>query len=322
MEVIIPKHNIGFDATLLTAIMGCARRSDFRFNLDLQPITGKPTGIERGSIAHHYLEAFYKAIVKGCKRDEASQLGLKHASLYIKGCPYCIASQPCPFKHPEGEFLGVKNTKEESVTKANKELGLKKSIGWAQVLKTIQEYIDFTQNDSWIPLEVECVKGKVIYEDDDIRVLWKAKYDLIVDTIDGFIPVDHKLMSFDYPMSDLNNQFMGQTLLLNAKYMVVDKIGLQTTYKPSEKFTRDKKYYTKNQLTEFVTEIVPYWAKMLVMYAESGYFPPNHAHCEGKFGMCEFYDVCKEDKEARESKLRVLFQKGRKWDISADDLGE
>jgi hypothetical protein len=298
--------------------MGCARRSDFRFNLDLQLITGKPTGIERGSIAHHYLEAFYKALTKGCKRDEANQLGLKHASLFIKGCPFCIVSQKCPFNHPEGEFLGVKNTPEES-QKASKTTGDKKIIGWAEVIKTVQDYIEFTINDSWIPLEVECVKGKVIYEDDDIRILWKAKYDLIVDTEDGILSVDHKMMSFNYAMSDLNNQFMGQTLLLNSPYIVINEIGLQSTYAPKDKFKREKKYYTKNQLTEFATEIVPYWAKMLVMYAESGYFPPNYAHCEGRFGLCDFYEVCREDKMARESKLRMLFVKGRKWDISSEE---
>lgn len=318
MEVLIPKHNVIVDATTFSSFQGCARRGDFRMNLDLQPITGKPTGMERGSITHHYLEAFYKALIKGEDRNTANQLGLKHASLYIKGCPYCVASQPCPFKHPEGEFLGVKNTPEDSV-KADKKNGIKAAIGWAEVIKTVQEYIEFTINDTWIPLEVECVKGKVIYEDDDIRILWKAKYDLIVDTEDGILSVDHKTMSFHYEMSDLNNQFMGQTLLLNSPYIIINEVGLQSSFKPIDKFKRTKHYYTKNQLTEFTTEIVPYWTKMLVMYAESGYYPPNFSHCEGKFGLCEFHDVCKEDKMARESKLRMMFYKGRKWDISNEE---
>jgi hypothetical protein len=48
------------------------------------------------------------------------------------------------------------------------------------------------RNDYWVPLEVEVVKARILYEDEEIRILWKAKLDVIFDTNQGIYPCDHK----------------------------------------------------------------------------------------------------------------------------------
>jgi len=299
------------DATVFSSVISCARLADYRFNQDLQEISGKSNALECGSIMHHFLEDYYKGIKNRLNKQDAIQNGLKRASLYIKGCPHCVGNNQQLCGHKTREWLGVKNTPEESQTKPHR------LTGWSWVLKTALEYCDFYKNDSWIPIEVEHVKGEVIYEDDSIKILWKAKYDLILDTHNGLYPVDHKTMSMDRgAIGVLDNQFMGQAYLLKGRSMMVNKIGFQTSFKAEEKFSRSVINYTFDQLTEWSQEIVPFWAKMMVFYSKNGIWPANFRNCEGKFGRCSFYDICSVDRSIRKNEINMKFFKGDKWDIS------
>jgi len=58
---------------------------------------------------------------------------------------------------------------------------------------------------------------------------------------------------------------------------------------------------------------------MLIMFHESGYFPPNFSGCDNKYGLCEYLPVCKIDRNMRELVLRNEFKKGEIWDISSRD---
>lgn len=314
MEILLPKKNIALDATLFTTIQSCARLADFRFNNNLVSIDGKSNALECGSLVHAILEKFNKEIKGNTPRSKAILLAMEDGMLYIRGCPTCIQfpDEPASKKdchHPKGEYQGMQNTPEESEAKP-------KRIGWSWVLETMTQYFDHYKNDSWVPIEVEHVKGSIIYEDDEIRILWKAKYDLIVDTLQGIFPNDHKTMSQDRDTSDMNNQFMGQAVLLKVRNVIINKIGFQTSLKPAEKFKRVLMSYSLDRLTEWSQEIVPFWAKLMLAYHESGIWPPNFTHCENKFGHCQFIDVCNNDRGMREETIRMKFMKGKPWDIS------
>src|SRR6185295_1108518 len=194
------KSNIIMDATLLTSLMSCPRLTDFRFNHNFTSIDGKSNSLECGSIVHTFMEYYYVSLIKGIKRSDAIGYGMAAAETYISGCKYCTDFTPhlCPACNEEtkpycvecnrigqiikpicghkiNEFPGVKNTPKEPDKSNPRE---KYKTGWAWVLETCQQYVDFYQNDHWIPLFVETVKGEVLYEDDEIRILWKAKLDL------------------------------------------------------------------------------------------------------------------------------------------------
>lgn len=308
------KKNVILDATLLTSLMNCGRFVDMRFNHQLVQIGGKSNSLECGSIVHKVLEVTYRNIIHGVKRSDAIQNGLAAGEMYIKGCPFCTDFVPSDeltkpkCNHPINEYPGVKNTPAESDTKSFK-------TGWKFVLATCEEYFDFYQNDYWTPLEVEVVKRKILYEDDEIRVMWKAKLDWTADTNQGIFPIDHKTMKQRRDTLDLNNQFMGQCIVMGTRNMFINKIGFQTSLKPNEKFTRNVISYTADRLIEFQSEIVPYWAYNLIQYSESGYWPPNFSNCEGKFGNCVFTDVCRADRGMRNEELKMNFVIGAKWDI-------
>lgn len=316
-ETIGGKKNVILDATVLTTIMNCPRLADFRFNHNLVAIGGKSNSLECGSIVHVFLEYFNRAVINGVKREQAVGFGMAAAEMYIKGCSQCtdFVSSPEQLKpacgHKANEFPGVRNTPKETE-------GYK--IGWHWVLDTCQQYSDFYRNDHWIPLEVETVKGEVLYEDDEIRILWKAKLDLTVDTNQGIYPVDHKTMKQRRNTNSMNNQFMGQCIIMRTNNVFIDKVGFQTTLKPEEKFVRPPVSYTRERLMEWQSETLPYYAKLLLMYAETGHFPPNFTNCEGKYGDCAYYkNVCSDNPDNREAALKLHFMVGPVWNPTNDD---
>jgi hypothetical protein len=310
------KKNIILDATIFSTVMSCARLADFRFNHNLVSINGKANSLECGSIVHVFLEYFNRNIINGMKRDQAFGFGIAAAEMYIRGCPICtdfIPTHDSPKPecgHKPNEFPGVRNTPKDSADY---------KIGWQYVLDTCDQYHQFYRGDHWVPLEVEVVKGEVLYEDDEIRILWKAKLDLVCDTNQGIFPVDHKTMKQRRDTISLNNQFIGQCLIQKTRNVFIDKIGFQTTLKPIEKFTRPPVSYTAERLLEWQGETLPYYAKLLLMYAETGHFPPNYTHCESKYGNCQFVSVCESNPNMREEEIKRLFVVGPAWNPSADD---
>jgi len=261
--------------------MSCARLTDFRFNYNFVSIHGKSPSLEMGSIVHIVLENYYKAIINGVSRGNAISFGM------TKGEEYSC--------NPDE----VRNTTPEDIQ---------------LVFDTMQQYFDYYKSDFWIPLEIEKVKKETIYQDDEIRIGWKAKYDAIMDTNQGIYPVDHKTMKQRRDTLSLNNQFMGQCILLGTKQIIINKVGFQTSLKPHEKFTRPVISYNSDRLAEWQSEILPYWAKFMLLWEESGYWPPNFTHCENKYGACPFKDVCEAPPNLREDEIRRLFIIGEPWD--------
>jgi len=334
------KKNIILDATLMTGLMTCGRFAELRYDKSLVQISGKSNSLECGSIMHKIFETFYAGMIRGHKRTDALANAMTAGETYIRGCQYCTDFEPthgddtnvtigqealfhegehrctdkCILKpqcgHPPNEYPGVRNTPAESQTKPNR-------VGWKHVLQTAEEYFDFYKNDFWVPLFVETVKRKVVYEDDEIRVMWKAKLDAAFDTNQGIFPVDHKTMQQRKDSLPLNNQFKGQCLVMETHRMFVNKVGFQTSLKPEEKFTRVPISYSTDALLEFQSEIIPMAAYNILQYSESGYWPPtgHGINCEGKFGNCVFHEVCSSDRNMREETLRNNFVIGPKWDV-------
>jgi hypothetical protein len=282
MDIIpTPKKNIILDATMLSTIMSCGRLADFRFNHHFQAVDGKSSSIEMGSIVHTYLENYYKAIITGRTRQDA------HGDAFVLASVYSQSDE-------------VNNTSDDDK---------------ALALNTCELYHEQYKNDSWIPLEVEVVKQEVLYTDDEIRIMWKAKLDTIFDTPAGIIPVDHKTMKQRRDSTTLNNQFIGQCILMKTRLMFINKIGFQKSLKPNDRFTRVAMNFTSDVLMEWQSEILPHWAYQYLSWHESGYWAPNYTHCENKYGFCQFKSICEADRNMRESLIGMNFIVGEPWSI-------
>lgn len=279
-EILIPKKNVILDSQILSTLMSCGRLTDFRFNLHLQSLGGKSVSLEMGSIVHKFLETYYQSIINGIKKTDAVGFAETAARAYILS--------------PE-----VQNSSNDD-------------RAWA--LETCAQYLDYYKNDYWTPLEVEVTKGKVLYEDDEVRIMWKAKFDLISDTNQGIFPIDHKTMKQRRDTLTLNNQFKGQCILAGTRTMFVNKIGFQKSLKPDERFLRVMVNYTADSLIEWQSQILPYWVKVMLSYQEGEFWPPNYTHCENKYGFCQFKDVCEADRNVREEILGQNFVVGEPWD--------
>lgn len=305
--------NIILDATTLTTLQACPRKCDYRFNHLLVNQNGKSNSLECGSLVHVILEYYNKALMAGANRNEALKEGFLQADYYIHGCADCIShindNYPECKKHKDNDFVGMVNTPEEST---------KNEIGSSFVIQTMHEYFDYYRNDSFPVLGVEETRGMIIYEDDDLRVLWKAKFDLVVDTDHGYMSIDHKTMKQRRETQSLDNQFMGQCILLGTRSVMIDKIGFQKSLKQDEKFQRVIINYTHSRLDEWRHEIVPYYARMYAAYQETGYWPPNYTQCESKYGCCDFKQICESDSSMRELVMNTSYSKGKVWDVNND----
>jgi hypothetical protein len=315
VEIMVKKRQekLIFDATVFSTLMGCARLVDLRHNHNFAPSGGKSNSLEAGSLTHKILEVYYKLMIAGLKREQAIGHAMIAGQLYISGCPHCadgLNQQPA-CKHQPKEYPGLVNTPEHNE---------KYKVGWRWVLKTCEQYFDFYKNDAWIPLAAEAVKGEVLYEDDEISVLWKSKLDLIVDTNqDGIMSIDHKTFKQRRDKNSLSNQFIGQCLLLKTRKVLVNKIGFQTSLDVKERFTREVVNYSADRLLEWQTEILPYYAYMYVQHVESGFWPPNFTHCMTIYGPCEFVPVCEANRNMREEVLRNDYVIVPAWDIQPEE---
>ena len=332
MDILTPtnKINIVIDATMLSNIMKCGRYTELKHELSLQPLKGKSNSLEIGSIIHKFLEVYYGSQMKGIGRSQAIGFGMAAAELYIQGCPNCTNFEPTHDLNPEidrndGGLLHVCN--EHCITKPscghpiNEYPGLHNTpaesegytTGWKFALQTCDEYAKFWQSDFWVTLDVETVRSKILYEDDEIRILFKSKLDWIVDTNNGIFPADHKTMKQNKDTLSINNQFMGQCLQLNTRNVFINKVGLQKTLKPEDKFKRVSVSYSAARLLEWQSYVLPYWVKQLVAYSNQGHFPPNFMSCDGKYGKCEFYEVCESDPDMRNEVIKMNFYRGLEW---------
>jgi len=216
----------------------------------------------------------------------------------------CVLKPTC--KHEIDEYPGVTNTPEMNSGFV---------VGWRFALETCEKYFDFYKNDAFIPLACEQVKGEVLYEDDEIRVLWKAKFDLIIDTNQiGIVSMDHKTFKQRRDKSTLSNQFLGQCMLLKSRNVIVNKIGLQTSLKIDERLTREVISFSADRLIEWQSEILPYYAYKYIQFSESEYWPPDYTHCDTMFGPCMFKQVCEADRGMREEVLRNNYTVAPVWD--------
>ncbi len=301
------------DATTLTKLQICDEYFNLSTNLNLIPLSGKGKGLELGSMMHEMLATFYRLQRDGKSYDERTSSAVITGQTFITGCEICIAHVsslkeqvilPKCTVHTDHPFTGLETA---SIEEAH------------DCILNFHQYCERWKNDSWTTINVEHVKGKVIYEDDELSLLWKAKIDWEVDNLEGFFSVDHKTMSRREDTLSLNNQFIGQSIVTEQTKVFINKIGTQKSLKPEEKFERVAINYTKERIAEWINECAQ-WAYELIALQESGVFKHRFTSCDRKYGHCLFKKVCSGQPTDRERLIMEQFKVNDKvWDVTNED---
>ena len=294
-------NRVIMDSQILTTLQICEEFLNLRFNYNFVPISGPGRAIEMGAMMHHILEIYYSVQRNGKSKSIAFEEGMKIGQLYIVGCESC-RNKTC--KDHKDSFLGLQAT---TVEEAH------------HVLDTFNQYHHFWHNDSWTTINTEIVKGEVIYEDDELSLLWKAKIDWEIDNLEGIFSTDHKTASRREETLSLNNQFIGQCVLTKQNKMFINKIGYQKTLKPEEKFERVAICYSKERILEWKAETASY-AYDLVALHQSNSYRHKFTSCQRRYGPCIFRKVCEGQPNDRERLLREQFKVAEQiWDPNNDD---
>jgi hypothetical protein len=181
----------------------------------------------------------------------------------------------------------------------------------------MEQYFKRWEGNSWMPIASERVRGVVIYEDSEIRVLWKAKIDAEVDTFQiGVAVVDYKTMKQNRTTLSLNNQFRGQCLVTGTRTVFIDKIGWQQTLKPEEKFIRQPMSYSAEILAEQI-QTIGYYGKVLAQLKEQNYYPQRFTLCD-KWNGCIYRGVCEANPSDRQRVINEHFMVGESWDPGSE----
>ena len=210
------------DSQKLNSIQACMLKFKYAF-LDNHEPDKVPEAFEKGGLMHDGLEFYYKARQVKYKWDENH---ITHADVVSNA-----------IDHMRKKALDM-NTDVEDLE---------------DIIRVFQEYCTHTHDDGWNDIiSIEKIASKVIYEDVDQVLMYEGKIDLIIGLkmsgLSVATPIDHKTYSRRYPISDMNNQFLGYCWLLDSNYIMINRIGFQTTLKPQEKFLESYYIILKTEL--------------------------------------------------------------------------
>lgn len=187
-----------------------------------------------------------------------------------------------------------------------------------EVSLTLVSYAEFYRFEKWEIIEIERPFRLVIYEDEELRIILQGRIDLMVDTGQVIIPVDHKSESRKSEAIALSNQFMAYTYAAKANNIIINKIGFQKSLAASEKYYRTMLSYDDDNLDEWREELI-FKTRELLGYAEVNWFPHRYSSCQDKYGKCMFHDVCHTHRAAREVRLNGMFEVSEPWDPFKDN---
>lgn len=139
-----------------------------------------------------------------------------------------------------------------------------------------------------------------------VKIIWTGKIDLVVSMNNSTYGMDHKTTSIMGPSFfrefDLSSQFVGYTWalreLLNLTSaqlpgFIINAIAVRKPTRTGEKltFSRYTTFITDEQVLEWKKDVLEHLSTFLSFLLNS-YFPKATKWCVGKYGECEFFNVC------------------------------
>lgn len=279
------KIEISLDATMLDTFLSCPAKFNYRFNMNKTTLE-KAAPLDRGSLIHIGKEEYYLALKDSIPFSEA----LERAVL--------------KFNHSTVES----DLEPADVTYLRKVL-IENLTYWKQT--------DLNREI----LEVEQSFAYELFTDELIRITMIGKIDLLFrDRKLGIVPQDTKTYQRDYPVYRRKNQFCNYAYATNSNYLIVDRVGLQTSLPPEKKHKQNVLSYDPIFLEQWKENVVR-WCYSYLDCASNNSWPMNDTNCD-KFGrLCEYDPICDSSGvEAKVYKLNTDFRTTSPWDV-AKSLG-
>lgn len=276
------KRNILFSPSSLDAAEDCMRKLKFS-HVENKSAFEKAAALERGSMMHRMLEVHYTG------KKEKKEYGAVIQAAVQAGREYAINSSI--------------------------EIELSE-----RVIDTYMKYADYYRSERFEILEVEKAVIFPAYEDEEIRIFFQLKTDLVVriDGVENPIPWDHKSVEKKGHFGRLSNQFAMTALAWGSSIVVVNEVGMQKTKAPHEKFKKHHLSYPKPWLDDWLMWTI-HKIKEIDFRMQAGVYPPNFRSCF----YCTFRTVCESTPDNRQNKLDTLFAERERFDLfPAEEIEE
>jgi hypothetical protein len=276
------KLNIVMDMSMYDMFLLCPYRYRNRYKLNLTS-PQRSDALDRGTLVHYACETYYQNLKNGIKYQDAVDAAL----LKMKSA-FVLESDLEPHES-------------------------------SQLLDTMEQYFDYWRvaDQQFEILGVEEPFMYLLYEDDDMRIYLAGKIDLrIRDNKYENAPYDHKSFSRSGPVNSLSNQFKNYCAVTNSNFLFVNRIGLQKTLKPHEKFLRVPVTYDHLIIEAWKKNVIKNIMNYIQCAAED-YWPTNETSCDKFNRRCEYYEVCESSgEESKKFKLLTNFIKVEPWDVT------
>ena len=277
--------DICLDATMLDTFVSCPAKFNMRFNMN-KTSKEKAPPLDRGDLAHKGLEPYYKELQKGTDFNNALEAAVNGFNL-----------------------ASIDSDLEPSEV--------------TTVRKAMIENLTYWKNED-TSLEILAVEESFAYElfvDDKIRITMMGKIDLLYnDRKLGIIPLDHKTYQVTRPLHRKTNQFCNYTYATGRDYLMVNRIGLQTSLPLEKKHKRIPLSYDSLFLEQWKQNTIK-WCYLYALSAADNSWPMNDTSCDKYNRLCEYYPICDSSGiEAKLYKLNVDFKTSERWDV-AKSLG-
>lgn len=277
------KVNIVFDMTKYDLFQLCEARYNFRHNLNIGK-PGKDMRLDRGSLIHVGCEVYFQALKEHKHYDDAVHMALSKIREY-----------------------GVIST------------SLDNDI-INRVIDVMEEYFDYWRvaDQGYEIVAVENPFMYLLYEDDSVRIYLAGKIDLVTSDNQYInLPTDHKSYERSYELGRMVNQFKCYCLVTGSNYLVVDRIGLQKTLKPHEKFTRPKLTYDPIYLEEWKQNVIKVLLNRYLHCVAHNEWTMNETSCDKFNRKCEYYDICDASGlPAKNYKINSEYVVSEPWDVT------
>lgn len=277
--------DICLDATMLDTYVVCPAKFNYRFNMQKTTPT-KPPPLDRGGLEHNGFEGYYKELQKGTEFSNALEAGI------VEFNKATVESDLDPT-----EITQLRKALIESITY------------WKQT------------DARYEILAVEEPFSYVLHQDDTIRVTMIGKIDLLINEQRlGIHPVDHKTYSRDFPLRRRTYQFCNYVYATKSPYLLVNRVGLQTSLPVEKKHKRQPLSYDPIFLEQWKQDVIK-WCYAYLFSVIDNSWPTNNTSCDKYNRICEYNEVCDSSGvEAKLYKLSVDFKDSGKWDV-AKSLG-